>query len=94
MDGEPPPEDDGRPIAMDGQAAEALAASALATRGHGLAATPGGLDAQAAAADGHVQPTVEAPTDASALALARTLLPTAPLPAIEYNLPVLEVQRY
>ena len=108
MDGELPPEDDGRPITMDGQVAKALATSALAARGHGLAAAPGGLgappgamatppgglDAQAAATDGHVQPAVEAPTDASALALARTLLPTAPLPAIEYNLPVLEVQRY
>ena len=30
----------------------------------------------------------------TALALARSLLPTAPLPAVECNLPVLEVQRY
>jgi len=43
MDGELPPEDDGRPITMDGQAAKALAASALAARGHGLAAAPGAL---------------------------------------------------
>ena len=34
-----------------------------------------------------------APPDASAIALARTLLPTTPLQAVEYNLPVLEVQR-
>ena len=45
MDGEPPPKDDGCPIAMDGQAAKPLAASALAARGHGLAAAPGGLGA-------------------------------------------------
>ena len=40
--------------------------------------------------------TVEASLDAtsSALALARTLLPTVPLPTLEYNLPILEVQRY
>ena len=39
---------------------------------------------------------VEASPDApsSALALARTLLPTVPLPTLEYNLPILEVQRY
>ena len=30
----------------------------------------------------------------TALALARSLLPTVPLPAVECNLPVLEVQRY
>jgi hypothetical protein len=35
---------------------------------------------------------VEAPIDA--VALARTLLPTAPHPKIEYNLPVLRVERY
>jgi hypothetical protein len=34
------------------------------------------------------------PTDASAVALARSLMPTAPHPAIEYNLLVLDVQRY
>jgi hypothetical protein len=56
--------------------------------------TPGGLDVQATAADGHVRPVVEASTDASVVALARALLPTAPLSAIEYNLPVLQVQRY
>ena len=41
-----------------------------------------------------VTPTVEGPPNAisSALTLARTLLPTAPLPVVEYNLPVLEVQ--
>jgi hypothetical protein len=44
--------------------------------------TPGALDA------------VEPPTDASAEAWARELLPTVPHPAIHYNLPVLHVQRY
>lgn len=44
-----------------------------------------------AATDGMEQPAVEAPIDA--VALARSLLPTAPLPAIEYNIPVLEVER-
>uniref|UniRef100_A0A0E0PHP6 Uncharacterized protein n=1 Tax=Oryza rufipogon TaxID=4529 RepID=A0A0E0PHP6_ORYRU len=91
MDGVPPPEDgDGRPIAMEGQAAEDLAASALAARG--LVTPPGGLgfDALAVAADGHVQQNA----NASALVTARTLLPNAPLPAaMEINLPVLQVQR-
>jgi hypothetical protein len=44
--------------------------------------TPGALDA------------VEPPTDASAEAWARELLPTVPHPATHYNLPVLHVQRY
>jgi len=40
--------------------------------------------------------TVEASPNAasSALALARTLLPTVPLPTVEYNFPILEMQRY
>ena len=40
--------------------------------------------------------TVEASPDAtsSALALARTLLPTVYVPTLEYNLPILKVQRY
>jgi hypothetical protein len=46
------------------------------------------LDAQDVAVDG------ESPTDASVVALARSLMPTVPHPAIEYNLPVLDVQRY
>jgi hypothetical protein len=46
----------------------------------------------AAATDGIVHSNVEAPMDA--LAIARSLLPTPRLPAIEYNLPVLQVQRY
>jgi hypothetical protein len=46
------------------------------------------LDAQDVAVDG------ACPTDASAVALARSLMPTVPHPAIEYNLPVLDVQRY
>jgi hypothetical protein len=51
----------------------------------GLPAAPGAL---AAPVDG------ASPTDASAVALARSLMPTVPHPAIEYNLPVLDVQRY
>jgi hypothetical protein len=55
----------------------------------GLPAAPGALAAPAAApVDG------ASPTDASAVALARSLMPTVPHPAIEYNLPVLDVQRY
>jgi hypothetical protein len=46
------------------------------------------VDAQDVAVDG------ASPTDASAVALARSLIPTVPHPAIEYNLPVLDVQRY
>jgi hypothetical protein len=46
------------------------------------------LDAQDVAVDG------ASPTDASVVALARSLIPTVPHPAIEYNLPVLDVQRY
>ena len=89
MDGSPPKDDDGRPIAMEGQAAAALAASGLAARAEGLAAPSVG-------ADGGVSPAVEASPDAmsSALALARMFLPTVPLPTVEYNLPILEVQRY
>jgi hypothetical protein len=46
------------------------------------------LDAHFVAVDG------ESPTDASVVALARSLMPTVPHPAIEYNLAVLDVQRY
>jgi hypothetical protein len=53
---------------------------------------PGGLAAQAGAADGLPQLVVEAPFDA--VALARALLPTVPHPVIEYNLLVLQVERY
>uniref|UniRef100_A0A0D3HT06 Uncharacterized protein n=1 Tax=Oryza barthii TaxID=65489 RepID=A0A0D3HT06_9ORYZ len=80
MDGVPPPEDgDGCPIAMEGQAAEDLVPSALAAQG--LVTAPGDLGFDDLAV-------------ASALAAARTLLPNAPLPAaMEFNLPVLQVQR-
>jgi hypothetical protein len=44
------------------------------------------------APDGLAQVAVDAPNDA--LALARALLPTVPHPAIEYHLPVLQVERY
>jgi hypothetical protein len=46
------------------------------------------LDAQDVEVDG------ASPTDASVVALARSLMPTVPHPAIEYNLLVLDVQRY
>jgi hypothetical protein len=46
------------------------------------------VDAQDVVVDG------ASPTDASVVALARSLIPTVPHPAIEYNLPVLDVQRY
>uniref|UniRef100_A0A0E0FK39 Uncharacterized protein n=1 Tax=Oryza nivara TaxID=4536 RepID=A0A0E0FK39_ORYNI len=80
MDRVSPPEDgDGRPITMEGQAVAA----------RGLVTAPGGLgapaDALVVAADGHNANT-------SAVAAARTLLPNAPLPAMEFNLPVLQVQ--
>ncbi|EES05011.1 hypothetical protein SORBI_3004G139800 [Sorghum bicolor] len=42
-------------------------------------------------ADGTLGAPVEAPIDG--VALARSLLPTAPLPAIEYDLPVVQVER-
>lgn len=67
----------------------ALAATAPRAMGE-LAA---GLEAQPVAADDNVQSSVEAPADASVEALARALLPTVPHPAIECNLPVLDMQR-
>ena len=93
MDGMPPPdEEDGRPLSMDDQAGAALVASRLAVLPDGLAVLPAdGL----AAPEGLVALVVEAHTDAmsNALALARTLLPTAPPPALQYNLPAVDVQR-
>jgi len=62
----------------------AMATGCIATSG-------GGLDAQARVVDGLPQPAEEATVDV--VALARSLLPTVPHPAIEYNLPVLDVQR-
>jgi len=94
---------------MDLEATEALAArgalaeaapgalavaspGALASTSLGaLGAAPDGQASQAGATDG-LQPAVEASIDA--LALARSLLPTAPHPARECNIPVLQVQRY
>ena len=94
---------------MDLEATEALAArgalaeaapgalavaspGALASTSPGaLGAAPDGQASQAGATDG-LQPAVEASIDA--LALARSLLPTAPHPARECNIPVLQVQRY
>jgi hypothetical protein len=99
MDGTlPPDEDDARPRSMDGQAAvpKGLAAvpRGLVVPAKGLAtlATPGDVLAMP---EGLIAPVVEARTDAmsNALALVRTLLRTAPPPTIQYNLPVVDVQR-
>jgi hypothetical protein len=70
----------------------AVTPDGLAAAPGALATAPGGLAAQARAAGGLPQPAVEAPFDV--VALARALLPTVPHPAIEYNLPVLQVERY
>jgi hypothetical protein len=76
-------EDHGDPPMVAGHLADApaLGTASLEPGDQGLH-TPGALDA------------VEPPTDASAEAWARELLPTVPHPAIHYNLPVLHVQRY
>jgi hypothetical protein len=86
--------------AASGALAFGAPAALAVTASGGLAATPGGLDvapgglnaAPGALADVLQQPTVEAPIDV--VALARALLPTAPHPEIEYNLPILRVERY
>ena len=58
----------------------------------GQVADPGG------SADGQPQPALEdqpmATAAADALALARSLLPPIHHPTIEYNVPVMDVQRY
>ena len=71
----------------------ATAASGLDGLAEGMAAPAAeGVDAVAEGpAKGLDEPTEGMST---ALALARSLLPTAPLPTVECNLPVLEVQRY
>ena len=96
------------PAALGGLAAApgghlaALGELAATPEGHpvevgagGLAAADGGLatatGAQAGAADGLPQLAIE--NTNNAVALARALLPAAPLPAIEYNLHVLQVER-
>jgi len=53
-----------------------------------MTTTPGGV------ADAVTTVEASLDTTSSALALARTLLPTVPLSTLEYNLPILEVQRY
>ena len=53
-----------------------------------MTTTPGGV------ADAVTTVEASLDTTSSALALARTLLPTVPLSIVEYNLPILEVQRY
>ncbi|KAG2538549.1 hypothetical protein PVAP13_9NG425428 [Panicum virgatum] len=76
-------------------AATGQAAGGTAQAGAGLAAQVGGVVAAAEGlaepADGVPLPAVEGPTDV--VALARTMMPNVPLPAIEHNLPFLEVQR-
>ena len=69
----------------------AAAPAGLPDQAGALAAAPDGQASQAGATDG-LQPAVEASIDA--LALARSLLPTAPHPARECNIHVLQVQRY
>jgi len=81
------------PSALASASPDALAVTpaGLPDQAGALAATPDGQAAQARATDG-LQLAVEASIDA--LALARSLLPTAPHPARECNIPVLQVQRY
>jgi hypothetical protein len=78
-------------LASASPGALAAAPAGLPNQAGALGAAPDGQAAQAGAADG-LQPAVEASIDA--LALARSLLPTAPHPAKECNIPVLQVQRY
>jgi len=68
-----------------------VGAGGLAAADGGLATATGALAAQAGAADG--LPQLDMENTNNAVALARALLPAAPLPAIEYNLPVLQVER-
>ncbi|CAO2206595.1 unnamed protein product [Urochloa humidicola] len=68
-------------------AALAMADQIMVVAPGAMAKPPDGLDAQAAGADG------PSPTDTSAVALARMLLPTVPHLAIECNRPRLDVQR-
>ena len=95
VDGDPPPGVDGasHPGGLD------VAPSGLKTpsgildaQPDSVAAAPNGLAAQAEGADGLAQPAVEA--NIGTLALVIDLLPTISHPAIEYNVPVLEVERY
>jgi len=69
----------------------AVLASGLAIATGGIATSVGGLAAQARVPDGLPQTAKEGTVDV--VALVRSLLPTVPHPAIEYNLPVLDVQR-
>jgi len=85
-------------LATSGPAALALGASgpaALAAAAPGAQpdAAPGGQATAAGAADDLPQPPMENPGD-DALVVARALLPTVPHPIREYNLPMLDVQRY
>ena len=81
---------EGHPVEV-GAGGLAAADGGLATATGALAVAPGGLAAQAGAADGLPQLAME--NTNNAVALARALLPAAPLPAIEYNLRVLQVER-
>ena len=81
---------EGHPVEV-GAGGLAAADGGLATATGALAAAPGGLAAQAGAADGLPQLAME--NTNNAVALVRALLSAAPLPAIEYNLPVLQVER-
>ncbi|OQU78906.1 hypothetical protein SORBI_3008G069901 [Sorghum bicolor] len=69
----------------------AVAAAGLDVASDGIAAAPGDLaTAPGGLVDGLPQPAVENAQDA--LALARELLPTAPLPTNEHDLPVVQVE--
>ena len=78
-------------LASASPGALAAAPAGLPDQAGALGAAPDGQAAQAGATDG-LQLAVEASIDA--LALARSLLPTAPHPARECNIHVLQVQRY
>lgn len=66
--------------ASTGQGLPAPVAQGLATAVDDVVAPEGPMDG-------------ESPPPAIAIALARSLLPTAPPPVIEYNLPVIDVKR-
>ena len=79
---------DGLAEGMAAPAVEGMAAPTV----EGMDATAEGMDATAEGPTKGLDETVEGMS--TALALARSMLPTAPLPAVECNLPVLEVQMY
>ncbi|KAG8096466.1 hypothetical protein GUJ93_ZPchr0013g35509 [Zizania palustris] len=90
MDADHPPEGHGcpgggQPVTIDAEGTEGSSSCAL-----DMAAAAPTPSSPRAATDDIVHSNVEAPMDA--LVIARSLLPTPRLSAIEYNLPVLQVQ--